>query len=159
MFTLWVGRAEFGVLATEILESGKSLRFRASGSSMTPFILDGDILEIQPISQQPIRLGDVVLCQTNDRGVVAHRVTRLAQRNGLTRLVTQGDALFYPDGWINAGQVLGRVASVERRGRRIAIAAGWRRWLALIWMQWAFLYKLSYRALRKLYRWFFGSFK
>jgi hypothetical protein len=90
---------------------------------------------------------------------VAHRVTRLAQRNGLTRLVTQGDALFYPDGWINAGQVLGRVASVERRGRRIAIAAGWRRWLALIWMQWAFLYKLSYRALRKLYRWFFGSFK
>jgi hypothetical protein len=44
------GSDQFADLAKEILDKGRSLRFRARGLSMRPTIRDGDLLEIQPIA-------------------------------------------------------------------------------------------------------------
>jgi signal peptidase I len=157
MFTRRVDRAEFGALAAEILEKGNALRFRASGSSMSPFIRNGDVLVIQPIASQAVRRGDVVLCRAGDGRMLAHRVTRLFQQAGGTVLVTQGDALFYPDGSIPYDEVLGRVTTVERNGRRINITTGWQRGLALSWMRLAPLIRVTYLVLRTIYHWFKAS--
>ena len=44
-----LNRDEFAELALQILDDGNSLKFRAHGESMNPFIRNGDILEVQPV--------------------------------------------------------------------------------------------------------------
>jgi hypothetical protein len=64
-------------LLTGVVQRGHTFRFRAGGGSMFPFIRDGDILSIVPLSaDRPARLGDVLAF---DRGggdyahLVVHR--------------------------------------------------------------------------------------
>ena len=53
---------DFRRLAGEILAAGNRVRFQAGGESMHPFIQDGDILEVAPLSNSlKIKIGDVLL--------------------------------------------------------------------------------------------------
>ncbi len=133
MYDLQISPSEFGALAAEILESGHSLRFRARGASMRPFLRDGDLLHVQPVSLPAIRRGDVVLCRAGDH-LVAHRVINIRREHGQFILIVQGDALAYPDGRIFPDQVLGRVVTVERDGRPIRMDTLLQRHLGLAWM-------------------------
>lgn len=111
---------QFIDLAAEILASGATLRFRARGGSMRPFIKDGDFLEIHPLLDRPVRVGDILLFRYAQHPLLVHRVVRVAppsSHDPSPGFVTQGDAVLRPDGCIPAQAVLGRVASIERRGR------------------------------------------
>jgi signal peptidase I len=106
----------FAGLSSDILQHGKSLRFKARGMSMRPLVQDGDTLVVQPVEARQIRAGDVVLCSIQEDCVVVHRVLRrLPEADGFTFLV-QGDQAAQPDGWIPQAQVYGRVAAIERAG-------------------------------------------
>jgi hypothetical protein len=63
----------------------------------------------------PIQIGDVVVFDRHGR-LVVHRVVG---RTG-DLLITRGDRLRYPDAPVPAAAILGCVAAIERRGRRIA---------------------------------------
>ncbi|MBU0494840.1 MAG: S24/S26 family peptidase [Chloroflexi bacterium] len=143
-----IGRADLGALAGEILGSGRSLRFRAPGSSMRPFIRDGDVLEVQPADASDIRRGDVILFLTMGDRVVAHRVIWASK----DALMTQGDALARPDGRIGPEQVLGRVVAVERGGQRIRLDVGRQRWLGRLWLAFSPVSRWSYRLLAGVWR-------
>jgi hypothetical protein len=109
----------FAGLSREILGLGKSLRFKAGGVSMQPLVRDGDILLVQPVGAERVRVGDVVLCSSQADRVLVHRVLRrLAGPEGPIFLV-QGDQVREPDGWIPQAQVHGRLARIERAGTRI----------------------------------------
>jgi signal peptidase I len=108
--------AAFADLSSEILQHGKSLRFKARGVSMRPLVRDGDTLLVRPVEAREIHAGDVVLCSSQTDCVVVHRVLRrLPEADGFTFLV-QGDQAGQPDGWIMQSQVYGRVAAIERAG-------------------------------------------
>jgi signal peptidase I len=108
--------AAFTGLSADILQRGKSLRFRAHGTSMQPLLRDGDHLQVQPVEAERIRIGDVVLCSSQADRIVAHRVLRrLAGPDGY-RFLVQGDQVILPDGWIPKSQVYGRVTMIERAG-------------------------------------------
>jgi len=132
MYNLNISRADFGALAADILESANELRFQAGGGSMTPFIRDGDILLIQPRSA--VRRGDVILCRLGNDRVLAHRVVKIIEDHKDTKLLIKGDALQRSDGYISLKDVLGRVAAVERGGRRIALDAAPWRLAGLLWV-------------------------
>jgi signal peptidase I len=108
--------ADFGKLSAEILQAGKSVRFRAHGSSMRPLLRDGDILFIQPVHPKAVHLGDIVLCSKQSGQTVAHRVIRKMENPDGLHFVVQGDQKLKPDGLIHQAQVYGRVAAVERDG-------------------------------------------
>ena len=72
--------SEFHDLAGQILDSGHRLRFQASGRSMLPFIQDGDILEVAPLSGKHVRSGEVLLVETDDGEWLAHRVVNRRNR-------------------------------------------------------------------------------
>ncbi len=115
-----IGSDQFIDLAAEILASGSTLRFRARGGSMRPFIQDGDLLEIHPLLDRPVRVGDILLFRYAQHPLLVHRVVRVAPPSSLDPspgFITQGDAVLRPDGCIPAQAVLGWVASIERRGR------------------------------------------
>jgi signal peptidase I len=115
---------DFEGLAVDLLKAGHLLRFRARGSSMHPLVRDGDILVVRPAELDEIKVGDVVLYRAPDAGIVAHRVVQKQTRGGRALLVVRGDATGTPDPQVLWSQVLGRVASIERRGRTI-VAESW----------------------------------
>jgi signal peptidase I len=138
---------EFTELALQILDDGNSLRFRAHGESMNPFIRNGDILEVQPVSGDTCRRGDVLLCKFEGQRIVAHRVISIQGGKGQRSLVMKGDSALCKDGITNYEQVLGRVVSLEREGKEIRIDSTKHRLSALVWN---YLAPYSYRLYWKL---------
>jgi hypothetical protein len=132
MHEVALSRDDFGALSAAVLERGDSLRFRAPGNSMQPFIRDGDVLLVRPGLE--IRLGDVVLCRAGEGRLLAHRVTRLDRRSHPRSIVLHGDARPWPDGLFSIDSVLGRVVAVERGTQHIRLDAGLPRWLGRLWI-------------------------
>jgi signal peptidase I len=98
-------------LALEGLRAFGEVRLRASGVSMLPTLLPGDLLVIRRASHDDVSGGDIVLYRRND-SLFVHRVIESAP----ARLITGGDSMATPDpeGPI---ELLGKVTSVERNGR------------------------------------------
>ena len=105
------------------------MRFRADGRSMYPTIKDGEAITVTPVEPSHVKRGDIILCRF-ERGVVAHRVLRIAKRKAsrshkdfvlTTFFILRGDAAIACDEPVEPQQVLGKVISVERDGRSITL--------------------------------------
>lgn len=103
-------------LAARSLRLGTTLRVRARGGSMLPFLLDGDVLVVRPAAAAEVRTGDVICYEPPSGGLCLHRVIARGERG----FVTRGDALTYVEVVPDAA-LLGVVTARERRGRRTAL--------------------------------------
>ncbi len=109
-----------------VLARGVPFRFRAGGTSMDPFIRDGDIVTIVPADARGPRIGDVVACCHPREGhLVIHRIVASMPGGMLIR----GDANEAADGVVAVGQVLGVVSAIGRDGRRVMLGNGPERWI------------------------------
>ena len=114
-------------MAKELLWRGDTLRCRASGSSMYPFIRDGDIITVEPIIASRIRYADIVFFQSDEGRVVVHRVIKIKKADGKVCMVTRGDTMRRTDGYLDGRGLLGRVTIVEKGGRALPVTGGaWR---------------------------------
>jgi GNAT superfamily N-acetyltransferase len=104
-------------LSSEILRQGSSFQFRAHGSSMVPFIRDGDLLTVAPAAPAGLEIGDVVLFRTRRDRLLAHRLVHKSERGDERILEMQGDARLSSDRPVSGERVLGRVVRVQRDGR------------------------------------------
>ena len=134
MLELNAENSEFKDLSNQILTSGKSLRFRARGCSMFPFILNGDLLTVQSVAEQAIMPLDILMVGIDEQRIVTHRVIEVNQKKGNIQFLLQGDAADTPDGYFDPGVVLGRIVSYERRGRIILTDSRIYRVLARVWV-------------------------
>ncbi len=106
--------------ARQLLSRSIPVEMRMSGSSMRPSIEDGDIITILPITDTPLKPGDVVLYQSRYDTAVIHRVVRVERATSSERtIVTRGDASLQNDMPVPQHRVLGLVKRVERAGERI----------------------------------------
>jgi len=119
-------------VAAGVLGDGHTIAFRASGSSMRPFIRDGDVLTVVPTDPRDLRAGDIVYYAGRGSRPAAHRILRRAKRNGRTVFMTRGDASGGPCAAVEAHQVLGRVTAATRGGRTVRLDGRTRRWMALV---------------------------
>ena len=133
---LWNDNTDlFSEMIEETLNRDHSIRFRAPGDSMYPTICDGDVVTVMPIESASITIGDIILYRHRS-GVTAHRVIRILKRsekNSRSALqgpqdrslsetlefVFRGDAAINDDTPVSSEQILGKVVSTERNGRRI----------------------------------------
>ncbi len=104
-------------LAAEAVRSLGELRFRATGSSMLPAILAGDVLWVRRCGLDEARVGDVVVFARDGR-LFAHRVVSRSAGS----LITQGDTIPTPDPSVSASELLGKVYSVLRHGKPVPAA-------------------------------------
>jgi len=111
----------FEITLREVLADGHDARFRASGDSMYPTIRSGDYLQIARCEASDLRRGDVVLASMS-RGLTAHRIVRIGERDGKFRIVTRGDNALRSDVPIEGGDVVGRVVWVESDRSHRAVA-------------------------------------
>ena len=83
---------------------------------MSPLIRTGDVLEVESVPHPDP--GDIVVYRRDGRWV-AHRLIRIIpDRNGEDTLVCRGDALSQTDPHLSAAQIVGRVHSITRGGKK-----------------------------------------
>ena len=120
-------------LARELLTAGNSVRFRAKGSSMRPFIREGDLVEVMPVGLADLRPGDVLLFGSGKGQLMLHRLVQIRRKGDQTTLVLQGDANRYPDGTVLPEQVIGRAVAVKRKTKQWHLDGPAARVLAAVW--------------------------
>ncbi|MDD4650660.1 MAG: SynChlorMet cassette protein ScmC [Methanothrix sp.] len=100
---------------------GDLLPIVLTGSSMNPFLLSGDLLEVAPVSRDLIR-GDVIYFRSPvDGRMVVHRVVGLTA----TGIQTRGDNNPTDDpAPVPMEAILGRVIAAHRGQRRFAVPGG-----------------------------------
>ena len=111
----------FFEVAVSLLESGQGVRFQAPGRSMKPTIREDETIVVEPIKPLEVCKGDIIL-YNNKTGVIAHRVVRILRKDNSSppdSFILRGDASITDDKPVAAGQILGKVVSVERDGRTI----------------------------------------
>jgi hypothetical protein len=102
---------------------------------MYPTIWDGDLITVQPIKPSDVITGDIILYR-REFGAVAHRVMHIFKPGAKNwrdapkgpqdrsssetlQFFLRGDAAISDDDPVGADQILGKVVSVERNGRRL----------------------------------------
>jgi signal peptidase I len=108
------------------LAKGVPFTFRARGSSMHPFIRDGDVITVSPLGAHPPVLGDVVaFVQREIDRLVVHRVIGIKANSCFMK----GDDTGGVDRPVPTVNVLGLVKRVERGHKRVFIGLGPERFL------------------------------
>jgi len=100
-------------LAAEVLRSSGTLRLQVRGWSMLPSIWPGDTLLVQQVESSEIAEGEIILFR-RERRLFAHRIVRSDRSDVLTR----GDSMAAADPPVDSDEVLGRVVSIVRNGKR-----------------------------------------
>ena len=84
---------------------------------MSPFIKDGDVLTISPLSSSP-GIGDVVAFIYPETGrLVIHR--EIGKKGG--SYLIKGDNALETDGLVHKENIFGFVKRVERKGKKVFI--------------------------------------
>jgi signal peptidase I len=109
------------VLQTTLAKKA-SLRFQAKGFSMTPFIRDGDIVTVSPLTNKTPSLGDIVaFVHPASSKLVIHRIIN---KKG-NRLIINGDNC--PVSWqdsVPKSNVLGYITKMERNNKKVWLGLG-----------------------------------
>lgn len=97
----------FREIAGAVLRVGSELSFRAGGRSMSPFILDNEIVIIEP-PPMTLRVGDVILFECKSGHLILHRIVKKTKNS----YVTRGDANCHADETVLHSSVLGKAVHV-----------------------------------------------
>jgi signal peptidase len=101
-------------LMRAVLDKGKPFRFEARGTSMYPFIREGDVVTVAPLAGPDPRPGDVAaFVQPGTSGVRVHRIVKVEAG----RYFLKGDNALDADGALPRNMILGLVVRLERGGR------------------------------------------
>jgi signal peptidase I len=142
-----ISNNDFSVLMTDIIGRGKKFRFQTSGSSMSPFIMNDDVVTFCSINSKPIRVGDIVaFLHPINNNLIVHRI--IAKNSG--NFLIKADNAHKPDGWVEQIQIIGLVVEVERDGIIMKFGLGQEKWLISLLSRINVL-DLSTRILRKCF--------
>jgi hypothetical protein len=72
----------FARICIDLLRRGNRVRFRAPGYSMYPTILHEDVITVEPVKVESIKVGDIVLYQS-ENSVIAHRVVKIKNKSDI----------------------------------------------------------------------------
>ena len=105
-------------LALEVLRNQNMVEFTATGTSMSPFIRNKDIVVVSPWNPNKVRFGDIILYSTspnaNQSQKRIHRIMKRRTVNGKFLLFTKGDASRCLDPPIERNQVLGKISAIKK---------------------------------------------
>jgi signal peptidase I len=105
-----------------VLARGASFRFQAKGSSMTPFILDGDLITVVPLQNSSPKTGDVVAFMSpKDERLIVHRIVAREKKG----FIIMGDGVGSKDIMsVTKDHILGRVKKIERNNHQVKVGLG-----------------------------------
>ena len=140
-----LGRDIAGDLSREALATlspGERFRLTVAGRSMRPALVEGDeLVAVRTADSGRWRLGDVLVLDLPDAGLVVHRLLWISRATVRTR----GDGSGRMDTATPRERVIGRVVEARRNGRDVTEAAVVRR---IAWAR-QFVAAVAHRLWRK----------
>ena len=134
-------------ISYELLESNHSIKLRVGGFSMFPFLLPGDIVEIQKLALEELKPGNIIVFRRHT-GWIAHRLIKTDDN----KLITKGDSCLSLDAAINPNDFIGKVISFERNSKTYPIDSKIRKCYSFCFLK---SHKIISPLLRLLIRCFF----
>jgi hypothetical protein len=122
---LSISNPQFIELMKAVLEKGASFRFRAGGSSMVPFIRDGDVLTLMLLKNGPSPGEVCAFVHPQNGKLIVHRL--VGRKNNMFRF--KGDNTREADGYVQLENILGKVVSVERHKKKVHLGLGIERYV------------------------------
>lgn len=113
----------FGHLTSELLAQGLRVRFTVSGTSMRPFLEEGDIVTLAPVTPADLKIGDIALVRRSPNSLTLHRLVR-KMRGSQPLFVFKGDAVSESDEPVAPHQVVARVTEIQKTHKRISLQGG-----------------------------------
>jgi signal peptidase I len=101
----------------EVMQRGLSIRVKARGSSMVPLIHTGDVLFVEPVKLEQLKVGDIIVFDNNSVSYVAHRIIK---KNDST-VTTKGDNQFHFDRPIPNEHVRGKITQIENKQKQLKL--------------------------------------
>ncbi|MFA5011884.1 MAG: S24/S26 family peptidase [Ignavibacteria bacterium] len=130
------------------LSEGKPVRFTSTGSSMAPFIYNGDEIELLPINEK-LKRCDIILLEKDTNKYVLHRIVKIDGEKAFLR----GDAQSKAEGPFKKQKAIGIAGISYRKGRRRDHTKGYWSFAGKVWVRFfpitLFEY-LVYKSLRRL---------
>ena len=107
---------KFWAVLTDLLDVGRQVRFNPVGTSMGPFIRQGDAVTVRPCSPRDLAFGDIVLFSAGREMEMyrVHRIVKISHVDGRTFIITKGDASPDTDSPISPEDILGKVSAVTK---------------------------------------------
>lgn len=102
-----------------VFSNGIPFRFYAPGKSMSPCILDGDIITLSPVNKR-ISIGDIVALKYHGNRIIVHRVIQICSNF----VVTKGDNSIDLDDKVDISKIIGVVQLIERRDKNVTWGLG-----------------------------------
>lgn len=107
-------RHEVDELWAEYLSRGHTLSLEVASDSMSPLIVTGDHILVEPIPEgDNIRVGEIVLFRTAD-GWLVHRVVGVSSKTPGAAVLQKGDAGHHAH-QVPPQAIMGRVVRVEKK--------------------------------------------
>jgi signal peptidase I len=116
-----VNSIAFSELGQELVAGGKPLRLRVAGTSMAPFLQEGDFIEVTSVRREDLRMGDLLVFQRAGGVLTVHRFLRWIVEDAQAPLLTKGDATGSLDELVPFQRIIGRVVMILREGVRISM--------------------------------------
>ncbi len=101
----------------DLLLASKKVQFVIKGRSMYPTLRTGDLVDVDPTEKETLETGDIVVFQ-KERELICHRLVEIHEKVSPHPLLTQGDATTHPDPPLSQQEILGKVISIERKGKK-----------------------------------------
>jgi signal peptidase I len=82
-----------GAMTLELLKKGLTCKFEAFGTSMLPQLQGGDLVEVEGLKSEKLKIGDIVLLyRLNKSGkYLIHRVLNIKSHSDKVKVYTKGD--------------------------------------------------------------------
>jgi len=94
------------IQAAEALKQGQIVQFRPHGNSMVPKIKSGQLVTVEPLQDETLAVGDIVLCRVKGRYYL-HLVKAI--KDGQYQI---GNNKGHINGWATIVQIFGKVKDV-----------------------------------------------
>ena len=112
-------------LLKEGLAAGRTFFPQITGGSMSPFICIGDKVQVRAVDLNALRPGDIVVLESADGLLMAHRYIHLVRDREKVHLFTKGDRSLAMDHPWPEDALFGRVEAIVRGDRQLQITRGW----------------------------------
>lgn len=112
------------------LAEGKPVRFASTGSSMVPFIYNGDEIELIPVNEELNRC-DIVLLEKEPKKYILHRIVKIEGEE----IFLRGDAQSKAEGPFDMQNAIGIAGISYRKLKRREHTRGFWRFAGKVWVR------------------------
>jgi signal peptidase I len=96
-----------------LLAEGKTIRAKAEGYSMYPFIRPGSTVLLGPVNDSVTLIPGEIVAWKRESGFVLHRLTSIIKNGSEIHYITRGDSCLQEDQPLSREQIAGRVLIIE----------------------------------------------